>query len=429
MFGLVPHNWKALTFTALAFLCALSHGEPGNTGGYPGRENGFGPDPMYDYSAEIQKNKNRSAQQAGESDADYRIRTSHLDTNYTTPPVANADVTMGTGTVDRAEKLKDARRFALEGESAAAAQAADMTVAGVTASLSILDFGGDMSKMAAATADANKYNEAAQKYAQIKLDMEAARVHNGNGAARLRFDPDDDGAGKAAAPDPKQVESILDKMSDADKQKLQDRGVDPEDLVERLLSGELDTSDPNALLKALNDPRQLSTGELAEVRALADARISEAGADIEGAAGAGSDLAASELKDSRALAAATEKAAKEEEASKTTNPGLAGIAISFINREVMGYRLGDLLGVKGRPNAKPAGVAGVGGVNGKGVADAKGKAGLRKHLTPSDYYQLQGRGITAPRHGNNIFKMARRQYRDFSKWRDQPSQGRVAFAR
>ncbi len=427
MFGLAKHNLRALGLLGLALLCSLSHAEPG----YPGRDNGFASnDPMYDYSAEIQKNKKAMAQKPGEGDAAYRERTSHLYTEITAPPVAHDDVATGQGTVDRAEKLKDAQRFAQEGFNAATAQAADMAIAQFGA---ISNIAGtfDPAVLAQATADSKTYGDAAQKYAKIQQDMNVAKVNNGNGFTRLRYDPEDgDGAGKAPPPDPSLVSAVMDRLSDDQRKKLEDRGVDPEDFVERLLSGEIDTSDPNSVLRALNDTRQLSSAELAEVQALAEAKLAEGGGAAEAAAGAGIEIGGSELKETRELASATDKSGKtdEKDPSKVTTPGLAGIAIRLINREVMGYRLSDLLGGKGRRDAKVATVP----VNGKGVADsaAARKAGVKK-LTATDYYQLQGQGITAPRHGNNIFKMAHRQFRDYSKWRDQPqpTKGRVALAR
>jgi hypothetical protein len=195
--------------------------------------------------------------------------------------------------------------------------------------------------------------------------------------------------------------------------------------VERLLSGEIDPSDPNSVRRALNDPNLLSPVELAEVKALAEAKL--AAGNIEGVdLPPGSELEGGDLKEGRSLAGAgtTGKNAKtdEKDPSKTTNPGLAGIAIRLINREVMGFKLADLMGK--RKDAKAVSLNG----DPKAALDPKGKGALKKKLTAVDYYRLRDNGITAPRHGNNIFKMAHRQFRDFSKWRSVPA-GRVAFAR
>ncbi len=393
-----------LTTALLLFIAAVARAETP-------RYNGVDPHAADYYQSEIAKNRQRNPQRAGESDTDYAIRMSHLDPNYTTPPTAQEDVAgMNGGTLDRAQKLTDAAAIALEGERAATAQAAEMVVAGITTGLDITGGGtfGDPAAAKAKLADSQKYFEAGTKYGQIKTDMQEARIQNSRGAARLKFDPEDgDGAGE---PDPEKVASIVDGLSDKDKETLAARGIDPTELVERLLSGEVDTSDPAAILRELKDPTQLSVDDLNDVRALAEANTADTTLGADSAVRAG-ELAGKDLAEGRDLKDG-EKLAGGDGISIKNFDNLKEKAISLVNRELID-RVGGWLG-KGKGKKDGRNLA---SLDPKGLGPAKGK-GVKKSLTAKAYYELQDNGITAPRFGNNIFKMAHRQYRDYGKWRE-----------
>jgi hypothetical protein len=410
MFGRMGHNWKAYALAALLFAPSLAFSEYEEN---PERVSPIVNHPGQYFTDEIAANRQRFPQGANESDRDYNIRMAKLDPNYTPPLTAPGD-TAGTagqpmGTADLAEKLHDAALLAKEGKAASTAEAGNLQAQGFASM-------GDLSPQA--LADMQAYIQAAEPYAANASAMDKAMIYNANGKTRLRYDADDEGAQAGTAPSESQVQNLVDSISAKNRKAMEDRGIDPQEFVERLLSGEIDKSDPNAILRELGETRQLSTEELAEVKALADVKLAELGGRA-GGSGSGSDGEGRGAGDRGALAKADEK-----DPSKTTNPGLAGIAIRLINREVMGYRIGDLLGIGKDKKAGPKKAL---SLDPNARAAYGGKVVVKKRLTAVDFYNLQGHGITAPRHGSNIFKMAHRQYREYGKWRQAPRKGgRVA---
>lgn len=384
MFSTERKIWKTLAVVTLAVFPYLAQGE----GGYPDRPNR--PAILDDdtFNREIGNNRKNNPIRAGETEIDFSVRTSHLPGSLA-PTAPEDSAGPNGGTVDRAEKLSDAERLAQSGRNAAGIQATDMIIALSNGLTSVAAPGENGSQAGSISAIA----DAASKYSQIWSDMTTARDHNRSGKVRLRYDPDDD---KEAGPaDPALAagltEKLLEKMSPEAKDVLQSRGLNPQEVLERLLSGEIDTQDPAAVLRELGDTTELSAAELAEAKEIAAAKSGAASGDLSSSRTDETNAGANELSSSEASGTFGQ--------SGRTHPELAGYAISPV--------------VGGRPLKVASGE--------KRTAEPSVLSGGRakpKRPGPAVYYGLREKGITAPRYGGNIFAFAHRGFRNFGRGRE-----------
>lgn len=336
----------------------------------------------------------------GETQADYILRTSQVPAGYV--PSLPTDNAM----VGREGKLDDAARMALHGEQAATASFGRIAGEVISLALSSLSCPGGC---AGVQQDIVQLEEAMDNYGQILTAMDYAEQNNSNGKARL-LTPEGGSAGgqgsnvtqsSAAGPKPDTVSIAVENLGPKTRQTLAEQGLDPNEVVERLLSGELDLANPGSVQQVLGVDASIPASVIAQARAAPQsARVQQIlNGDGNGASGSGVGIRKGAASHG-AFAGGGRKKKKNDPYYK--DPKLAALA---------GIPLEMFPGGKPPSNDPRALERFLATLN-----DKKGR-GIRK-LTPKQYYQLLSMGVLVPLHRQNIFQIARRHYRNFRNYRE-----------